>query len=110
MSSDPASSSPDFPDSDDGADLGYSIEVIAELAGVDTTTLLHYQEQGFLRPSPHQAGSDAASGLDIESLRQLRRIGYLRDTCGVNETGLKLILSLLTEVEQLREECRQLRR
>ena len=25
-------------------------------------------------------------------------------TCGVNETGLQLILSLLLEVEQLREE------
>lgn len=86
----------------------FSTEVIAELAGVDTTTVLTYQAQGYIRP----VKSDAAPGLqfDIECLRQLRRIGHLRTTCGVNENGLRLLLHLLEEVEKLKEERRRLMR
>ncbi|MES2467837.1 MAG: chaperone modulator CbpM [Verrucomicrobiota bacterium] len=108
MSSEPPSGDP--PVFEDEADLTYSIDVIAGLAGVDPPTVLHYQEQGWLRPARVAPEGDAPAGFDAESLRQLRRIEYLRSTCGVNETGLQLILSLLLEVEQLREECRQLRR
>ena len=33
------------------ADICFTIEVIAELAGVDPETVLHYQEMGFIRPT-----------------------------------------------------------
>ncbi len=108
MSSEPSSGDP--PVFEDEADLPYTIDVIAGLAGVDPPTILHYQEQGWLRPARVATEGDAPVWFDAESLRQLRRIEYLRSTCGVNEPGLQLILSLLLEVEQLREECRQLRR
>ncbi len=108
MSSEPSSGDP--PVFEDEADLTYTIDVIAGLAGVDPPTILHYQEQGWLRPARVATEGDDPASFDAESLRQLRRIEYLRSTCGVNETGLQLILSLLLEVEELREECRQLRR
>jgi DNA-binding transcriptional MerR regulator len=108
MSSEPSSGDP--PVFEDEADLTYSIDVIAGLAGVDPPTVLHYQEKGWLRPARVSGEGEAPAWFDAESLRQLRRIEYLRSTCGVNETGLQLILSLLLEVEQLREESRQLRR
>ena len=41
---------------------------------------------------------------DDEAVRSLRRIEHLRDTCELNLTGLKLLASLLEEVEQLRAE------
>lgn len=90
------------------SDIFYSIEVIAELAGVSTQTVVHYQEQGFFRHSSLDEGN--AEMFDVEFLRQLRRIEHLRTTCEMNDTGLKLMLDLLHEIECLREESRQMRR
>ena len=73
----------------------YTLEIIAEVTGVSTQTLVQYQEQGLIRPE-----------LDDETIRAIRRIEHLRETCEMNLAGLKLLTSLLTEVEQLREELR----
>lgn len=108
MNSDPSPTSHDLPVYDAEIDTCYSIEVIAELAGVNLQTVLHYQEQGFIRPAARDNG-DAAL-FDIECLRQLRRIEHLRAACEVNAAGLKLMLDLLHEVECLREERRQMLR
>jgi DNA-binding transcriptional MerR regulator len=83
------------------SDTVYSLDVIAELAGTDPQTVLHYQEIGLLFPT-----SDPAE-FDDEGLRRLRRIEHLRATCEVNSAGLKLILSLLDEVERLQQERRR---
>lgn len=108
MNSDPPPPSHDLPVYDAETDAFYSIDVIAELAGVQPQTVLHYQEQGFIRPA---ARDDADAALfDVECLRQLRRIRHLRATCEANDTGLKLILDLLHEIECLREERRQMLR
>jgi len=75
----------------------YTLEVIASISGVDQETILHYQQQGLIRPLP-----ESGNRFDDEALRTLRRIEHLRETCGVNETGLRLMLDLLDEVERLR--------
>jgi hypothetical protein len=108
MKSDPSSQVAGLPVYGDEPEASYSIEVIAQLTGVDTQTILHYQEKGFIRPVAKDAGD--AVLFDAECLRQLRRIEHLRATCGMNDTGLKLILDLLHEVECLRQERRQLTR
>jgi len=102
----PAAATPaDLPVYGEDTDILYTIDIIAEMAGVDPRTILHYQEQGFIRPvSPADQGSPA---FDTECLRQLRRIEHLRHCCEVNDAGLKLILGLLQEVEYLRQERRQ---
>ena len=89
-------------------DSAYTIDVIAALAGVEVTTVVRYHEQGFLRPV-QPGGSRDLLLFDADGLRQLRRVEHLRATCGVNEAGLRLILALLEEVEQLREERRRMR-
>ena len=105
MNTSPLSHNQDLPVYDGETDICYTLDVIAELAGVDTRTVLHYQEQGFLRPATGETGSDVK--FDSESLRQLRRIDHLRSTCEMNDTGLRLVLGLLEEAERLREERRQ---
>lgn len=75
----------------------YTLDVFARISGVDRKTIIHYQQQGFIHPLP-----DCDDRFDDEALRTLRRIVHLRNTCGVNETGLRLILELLDEVERLR--------
>lgn len=77
------------------SDTSYSLEVFARISGVAEETILRYRERGFIRPSH-------GDRYDDESLRTLRRIEHLREICGVNDTGLRLILDLLEEVERLR--------
>lgn len=74
----------------------YSLEMVAEITGLPSQTILHYQEEGLL-PSV---------AFDDESLHTLRRIDYLRSTCETNLSGLKLMLDLLDQVEDLRTELR----
>jgi DNA-binding transcriptional MerR regulator len=103
MTTDPPSQvSPPVYDAD--MDHRYSIEVVAELTGVDAQTVIRYQEQGFIRPVSDD--TDQTAIFDAETLRQLRRIEHLRTTCAVNDKGIRLILDLLDEVEILRQERR----
>jgi DNA-binding transcriptional MerR regulator len=77
----------------------YSLDILAEITGVSTQTILEYQEHGLIRPE-----------LDEDSLRILRRIEHLRESCQVNLAGLKVLTSLLEKVEQLNEELRMLQK
>ncbi len=69
----------------------YTLEILAEITGISTQTIVQYQEHGILR-----------SQFDDDALRTLRRIEHLRETCEMNLTGVKLLNHLLTEVEDLR--------
>jgi MerR family transcriptional regulator/heat shock protein HspR len=82
----------------------YSLDIVAQLTGVSTASIIHYQQQGFIRT--FSAASETTSGFDDQALRTLRRIEHLRSTCGVNEAGLKLILDLIDEVERLQSALR----
>ncbi len=98
----------------------YSTEICARITGVSTETIIRYHQQGFIRPlSDPDSGSDTDSDpcsdsepdpaslvFDDEALRTVRKIEHLRNTCGVNESGLKLILSLIEEIETLRDSLR----
>jgi len=106
MSSNPSQNPADLPTHYDESAPSYSLEVIAELAGVDTRTVLLYQKKGYLRPV---SGDEERSAIfDTEALRQLRRIEHIRNTCVINEVGLRLVLDLLREVEFLRQERREM--
>ena len=88
-------------------DASYTIEVVVELTGVSSQTILLYEEQGLISPV-----TDSGSGaryFNDEALRTLRRIEHLRSNCEVNVPGLKLMLSLMDEVERLRAELRSRR-
>ncbi|MCC5838618.1 MAG: MerR family transcriptional regulator [Opitutales bacterium] len=104
MKPNPSENASDLPVYGEETDTAYTIEVIAELANVDSKTVLRYQEAGFIRPV--NTADQATSLFDEECLRKLRHIEHLRATCGVNDAGLKLILELLHEVEILRQEQR----
>lgn len=81
----------------------YSLEIVARLSGVAAETILRYEEQGLVRPLP---AAGETRFFDDEALRKLRRIEHLRSDLGVNESGLKLILGLMDEVDRLREVLR----
>ncbi len=79
----------------------YTLEILSNITGISTQTILHYQEHGIIRPS--------GAHYDDETIRSLHRIDYLRDTCELNLNGLKLLTALLGEVEHLRAELRERR-
>jgi len=82
----------------------YTLEILAGITGASVETILQYQEHGIIRPV-----TAGAPVFDDEAVRTLRRLEHLRDICGMNLAGLKLLASLLEEVEHLRVEVRALR-
>ncbi len=89
-----------IPDNDPGETPSYTLDIVAELTGVSTTTILHYQEQGLIHPA-------APTGdFDDETVHTLRRIEHLRSSCEANLTGIRLILELLEEVDRLKTALR----
>lgn len=94
----------DLPLFEPEADTTYSVEMIAQLSGVTNETILHYKEEGLIM----SAGTES-SAFPGEALRTVRRIEYLRARSGANTAGLKLLLSLMDEVERLRDDLRSRR-
>jgi DNA-binding transcriptional MerR regulator len=79
----------------------YSLEILSELTGVSTQTILQYQEHGLI-----QSSSEGDPHYTDDTLRLLRRVEHLRELCEPNLTGLKMLTMLLDEVESLRAELR----
>lgn len=82
----------------DSTTPAYTLEILSQTTGVSTQTIVQYQEHGIIRPD-----------FDDNTVRALRRIEHLRETCEMNLHGLKLFTQLLDEVEQLRQELRMKR-
>jgi DNA-binding transcriptional MerR regulator len=87
-----------------GTQTVYSIEVAAQLAQVPRRLIVLYYKHGLILP----VSDPARSGwyFDDEAIRVVRRIEYLRSTRGLNLAGIKLVMTLLEEVERLRSELR----
>ena len=76
----------------------YTLEVLAEMTGISSRTLVEYQQHGIIQPQ-----------FDDDTVRCLRRIEHVREACGMNLGGLKLMARLLQEIDELRHELRLLR-
>jgi DNA-binding transcriptional MerR regulator len=86
----------------------YTLEAAARLTQLPRRLIAVYFRHGLVSP----VMDPACSGwyFNDEAIRILRRIEYLRTTCGLNIAGIKLIMDLAREVELLREELNFRRR
>jgi DNA-binding transcriptional MerR regulator len=86
----------------------YTLEAAARLTQLPRRLIAVYFRHGLVSP----VMDPACSGwyFNDEAIRILRRIEYLRTTCGLNMAGIKLIMDLAREVELLREELNFRRR
>ena len=83
----------------------YLIGVVAKMLNMHPQTLRLYERQGLI--SPQRNGSVRMfSAADITRLQQIIR---LRDDLGVNVAGIVVILSLLDQMEELRNENERIR-
>ncbi|HXF56248.1 MAG TPA: helix-turn-helix transcriptional regulator [Actinomycetota bacterium] len=77
----------------------YVISVAAELAGVHPQTLRIYERKGLIRPARTAGNTRRYSERDIERLRMIQR---LTQELGINLAGVKRIVEMEGELEQLR--------
>lgn len=85
----------------------YMIGVAAEMCGVHPQTLRQYERLGLVVPSRAGAKNRLYSDDDIQRVRRIQR---LTQDMGVNLAGVELILRLLDDMEDMRQDMeRQLR-
>ena len=85
-------------------DAVYTLETAAHLAQVTRRAILVYYKHGLISPAmdPREAGYY----FDNEAIRALQRIEFLRNDCGINLRGTRIIMKLMDEVERLQNELR----
>ncbi len=83
----------------------YVISVAAELAGMHPQTLRIYERRGLVQPARTQGGNRRYSDVDIECLRRISELA----ASGMNLEGIRRVMQLEIENEQLRAENAELR-
>jgi hypothetical protein len=86
-------------------DAVYPIDTIAHLAGVSRHTVLLCCRHHLVVPyeDPGYGGFQFSVG----AIPTLQRVDYLYRECGINFTGVRIILGLMEEVERMRERLRE---
>lgn len=79
----------------------YMIGIAAQLCGVHPQTLRQYERMGLLAPSRVGAKNRLYSESDIESVKRIQR---LTQGMGVNLAGVEVILRLLDQMEEMRQD------
>jgi MerR family transcriptional regulator/heat shock protein HspR len=83
----------------------YIISVAAELAGVHPQTLRIYERKGLLRPKRTQGNTRRYSPADVALLRMIQS---LTQDEGVNLAGVKRIMELRAQLEELQRRVKEL--
>ena len=83
----------------------FVISVAAELAGMHAQTLRSYDRLGLVTPGRTAGGGRRYSARDIELLREVQRLSQDE---GVNLAGIKRIIELENEVQELRRQVAEL--
>ncbi len=83
----------------------YMISVAAELAGVHPQTLRIYERKGLLRPKRTQGNTRRYSDADVELLRSIQA---LTQDEGINLAGVKRIMELRAQMDELRRRVAEL--
>ncbi|HTO02704.1 MAG TPA: MerR family transcriptional regulator [Opitutus sp.] len=81
-------------------DAVYPIDLAARLAHMPRHKILVCCKRGIVAPMIDP--DDGRYTFDAATIRVLQRIEYLHTECGVNFTGIQIILSLADEVERFR--------
>src|SRR5690242_20794541 len=89
----------------DGTRAVYVISVAAELAGVHPQTLRIYERKGLVDPARTGGGSRRYSDEDIAQLRRIQDL----TTEGLNLEGVRQVLALEAQIEQLQAQLDEAR-
>ena len=84
----------------------YTIETVEKITHLSRERIVLYYQHGLV--SPVQATKKQIL-FDEAAIHRLRRIAFVLAEYGINHQGLREFVSLMDEVERLREEVRFLR-
>ncbi|MET9492545.1 MULTISPECIES: heat shock protein transcriptional repressor HspR [unclassified Nocardia] len=94
------------PDPKQAAEAQYFlISVAAQLAGMHAQTLRTYDRLGLVSPQRTSGGGRRYSDRDVQLLREVQRLSQDE---GVNLAGIKRIIELTNQVEQLQQRVAEL--
>ena len=79
----------------------FVISVAAQLAGMHPQTLRQYDRLGLVNPGRTPGGGRRYSARDVALLREVQRLSQEE---GVNLAGIKRIIALEQEVDELRQQ------
>jgi DNA-binding transcriptional MerR regulator len=84
-------------------DVVYTINAVERLTRVPRRTILIYCKHGLISTTTDPMIDPEWGGyyFDQEATQMIRRIEHLRVACGINLTGIKLILELTKEIKRL---------
>lgn len=83
----------------------FPLEAAAHLARMPRHIVLVCCRRGLV--TPHRDTNYGGLYFDQDAVRTLQRIEYLRTSCGINLTGIEIILKLMSDVEELRALARR---
>jgi MerR family transcriptional regulator/heat shock protein HspR len=83
----------------------YVISVAAELAGVHPQTLRIYERKGLVQPKRTPGNSRRYSARDVARLRMIQK---LTQEQGMNLAGVRMLLEMESELEQMRKRAERL--
>ena len=83
--------------------VSYSVTKVVSITGVNRETLVQYCESGLLPISPDRLED---SEFDDQLVNLICRVESLRIVHGVNLAGIRMILTLTEELENLRRELK----
>jgi len=84
----------------------YTISIVAQLLGLHEQTIRQYERLGLISPCRTVRKTRLYSQSDIE---RLECINYLVKTCGVNLSGVKIVISLSTVHPEIEQQLRSKR-
>ncbi len=86
------------------ADVVYTIDAVERLTRVPRRTILIYCKHGLISTATDPMINPERGGyyFNQEAIQMLRHIEHLRVACGINLTGIKLIVELVKEIKHLR--------
>lgn len=82
----------------------YTISVVAQLLGLHEQTIRQYERLGLIAPCRTIRKTRLYSQMDIE---RLECITYLVKTCGVNLSGVKIVITLSNQHPEIDEQLRK---
>jgi MerR family transcriptional regulator, heat shock protein HspR len=83
----------------------FMISVAAQLAGMHAQTLRTYDRLGLVTPQRTSGGGRRYSSRDVELLREVQRLSQDE---GVNLAGIKRIIELTNQVEEMQQRLAEL--
>jgi MerR family transcriptional regulator, heat shock protein HspR len=84
----------------------YTISVVAQLMGLHEQTIRQYERLGLISPCRTIRKTRMYSQVDIE---RLECINYLVKTCGVNLSGVKIVITLSLQHPEIGEQLKNKR-